>query len=254
MSAHYSAGNFTPTDIAPQIWLEASVTTNVTESAGAVSQWSDTSGNAIHATGTGSEKPSYGASFKKNGLQELEFAADCLEFAGAASDFTFMHDGTKWIFVVVGAFGSSSGIFGNANGALTGQYFWNSGSTLQQVMTNNTTNVTSWNPAHANSGMTNSATVHHVISLLCDPGNGTAANRTKIKVDRVAQQTGNGATGTAATADSASTMGLGTFRYSAANHNQMTGRMGEVIIIKGAAATEANRDALHAYLQAKWAL
>lgn len=53
-----------PTDLgAPlEIWFDAADSSSVTESSGAVSQWSDKSGNARHATqATGANKPDYSA-------------------------------------------------------------------------------------------------------------------------------------------------------------------------------------------------
>ena len=56
------AATWTPGEIATQLWLDAGDAASVTESGGSVSQWSDLSGNANHATqGTASAQPTYTA-------------------------------------------------------------------------------------------------------------------------------------------------------------------------------------------------
>ena len=51
---------FSPLDLSPVLWFDASDASTITQSAGAVSQWDDKSGNALHATqGTGSNQPTF---------------------------------------------------------------------------------------------------------------------------------------------------------------------------------------------------
>ncbi len=65
---------FVPTDIAGcQLWLDASDTATITETAGAVSSWADKSTNAYAATqGTGAQQPTTGTR-SQNGLNVLDF-------------------------------------------------------------------------------------------------------------------------------------------------------------------------------------
>jgi hypothetical protein len=57
-----SAEPWTPSNLTTYAWYDASDTNTITESAGAVSQWDDKSGNNRHVTqGTGSKQPTTGA-------------------------------------------------------------------------------------------------------------------------------------------------------------------------------------------------
>jgi len=65
--------NFTPLSLQPDLWLDASDTTTITSSSGAVSQWNDKSGNARHMTqSTGINQPITGTR-TVNGLNGIDF-------------------------------------------------------------------------------------------------------------------------------------------------------------------------------------
>ncbi len=52
------SATFSPLDLSPALWLDASDAATITQVANAVSQWNDKSGNARHATqGTGANQP-----------------------------------------------------------------------------------------------------------------------------------------------------------------------------------------------------
>ena len=64
---------FSPLDLSPTLWVDASDETTITESGGAVSQWDDKSGNGYHLTqATGTSQPTTG-SRTINGLNALDF-------------------------------------------------------------------------------------------------------------------------------------------------------------------------------------
>jgi hypothetical protein len=66
---------FTPLDLSPALWLDASDATTITSSGSPakVSQWNDKSGNGYNvAQGTGANQPTTGAT-TKNGLNVLDF-------------------------------------------------------------------------------------------------------------------------------------------------------------------------------------
>jgi hypothetical protein len=66
-------GFWTPEQTTTAAWYDASDTNTITESGGAVSQWSDKSGNSNHATqGTGTNQPTTN-SRTMNGLNTLDF-------------------------------------------------------------------------------------------------------------------------------------------------------------------------------------
>jgi hypothetical protein len=65
--------NFTPLSLSPAVWYDASDTTTITASLGAVSQWDDKSGNGRHLTqATGISQPTTG-SVTRNNLNVISF-------------------------------------------------------------------------------------------------------------------------------------------------------------------------------------
>jgi len=64
---------FSPLDLSPVLWLDASDTSTITESGGAVSQWDDKSGNGYDvAQGTAARQPKSGTA-TLNGLNTIEY-------------------------------------------------------------------------------------------------------------------------------------------------------------------------------------
>jgi hypothetical protein len=91
---------FNPADLSPALWLDASDTSTITESSGAVSQWNDKSGNGRNVTqATGVRQPSTGTA-TINSLNVLAFdGGDILQRA----TFTMT---TRTVFVVAEATGA----------------------------------------------------------------------------------------------------------------------------------------------------
>jgi hypothetical protein len=71
--------SFSPLDLSPALWLDASDTATITASLGSVSQWDDKSGNGRNVTqGTAAAQPTTGSA-TQNGLNALSFdGADAL--------------------------------------------------------------------------------------------------------------------------------------------------------------------------------
>lgn len=64
---------FSPLDLTPRLWLDASDASTITSSSGNVSQWDDKSGNGYHVTqATGTAQPKTGT-VTRNGLNVLDF-------------------------------------------------------------------------------------------------------------------------------------------------------------------------------------
>jgi len=64
---------FSPLDLSPALWLDASDTATITQAAGAVSQWNDKSGNGRHVTqGSASLQPTTNTR-TMNGLNVIDF-------------------------------------------------------------------------------------------------------------------------------------------------------------------------------------
>lgn len=70
-----ATSHFTVHELSPALWLDASDLSTITQSGGAVSQWSDKSGNGRHATQTtGSAQPATGIA-TMNGRNVLSFSS-----------------------------------------------------------------------------------------------------------------------------------------------------------------------------------
>lgn len=81
---------FSPLDLSPALWLDASDTATITASSGSVSQWDDKSGNGRHVSqATAANQPTTGVD-TLNGLNVLSFAFDSLVSASfqVAQPFT----------------------------------------------------------------------------------------------------------------------------------------------------------------------
>lgn len=76
------AGPFSPGDLSPFVWYDATAADSIIHAAGSVSQWEDLSGNARHLTqGDGSRQPTTGTA-TMNGLNAIDF--DGTSFMSAA--------------------------------------------------------------------------------------------------------------------------------------------------------------------------
>jgi len=86
---------WTPSQISTDLWLDADDEATITESAGAVSQWDDKSGNNNHVSqSVGSLQPGTGSN-TMNGLNTIAFNSDLLKLdSGSKSAFKYLHDGT----------------------------------------------------------------------------------------------------------------------------------------------------------------
>jgi hypothetical protein len=78
VSTNIGSAPFSPLDLSPVLWLDASDTSTITEVGGAVSQWDDKSGNGNNVTqGTAAAQPTSGTR-TLNGLNVLDFTDDLL--------------------------------------------------------------------------------------------------------------------------------------------------------------------------------
>lgn len=101
---------FSPLDLSPALWLDASDTATITQVANAVSQWNDKSGNARHATqGTGSNQPITGSSI--NGRNAIDFDGSNDRLIVPAAILTGTGNLTWFFLVKPDGFGSNNQIF-----------------------------------------------------------------------------------------------------------------------------------------------
>ena len=241
--------------MSPALWLDASDAGSVTIATG-VSQINDKSGNGRHFTqGTGAAQPAY-LSANKNGLNVLSFdGVDDTLMGAAASDFTFLHDGTNYLIAAVWDPGTAGvrGMIGNQNGgdaAGLALYQSSANNVLVRVTSPLTGNCIS---ATYTGGMQNST--WNLNTFLVDPDNGTAGSRNSSFLNGGTASATNAST--TATNSTAATRKLAIGSLSAAGSvygNGCNGRIAELIIVSGANATEGNRTILRDHLNAKWAV
>lgn len=250
---------WTPADISPDLWLDASDTTTITESGGAVSQWNNkgTRGNFTQATGA--VQPTTGAT-TLNGLNVLDFAGDYLT-ATDTNEWKFLSDGTDHLFGIVAKFGTTANpntvylFFGNSQTdtpAVGSAFFWDDRSSISR---NNALNVfysagVSGSPSiESINNDTVTANTFTIVSAVLDPDNGTAANRVALYINAGSAISNNTKTQTVSTANPTYALQVG-----AAGNNllPMTGSIAEIVVASGANATETNRAKLRDYLNTKW--
>jgi len=101
MAAGAPAPLFAPTNISNlKLWLDASDTASLTQVGGAVSQWSDKSGNGNHATqGTGVRQPMTGTR-TINGLNGLDFDGSNDQMVNSAGLIGGMSNTPLTLFIV----------------------------------------------------------------------------------------------------------------------------------------------------------
>lgn len=236
---------FSPADLSPELWLDASDTATITSSSGSVSQWNDKSSNGRNVTqGTGGAQPTTG-SFTQNGLNVLSFDGGDSLAASTASHWTFLHNGSSYLFAgvfKVDSLGTTRALWANMQGTGTSvgtAFFLQSTNEFRHQVTNGSAVVVS------NTAGT-LTTSYHVVSLLADPDNATAADRSSFSVDGGTASANN--TSTASPSSSAVLFRVGIRGTTV----PFLGKIGELIFVSGANATETNRVLLRDYLNAKW--
>lgn len=253
--------NFDPSSLnGLELWLDASDSSTITATGSPlkVSQWNDKSGNARHVTqATGTAQPSSGVN-TQNGLNVLTFdGGDWLQVA-TASDFTVLHNGTNYIIAgVVQYTNTFNGMWmGNTQNNNGERGFW-----LYRTSTNNLShlvdNGNAVNTTVTNNGNMGIGTVVNVITLLADPDNSTAAERSSLYRNNGSAQKNNVGTTAPSTLAPTARLAIGAAASTSVGGNAsfgMTGRIAEVVIVAGSDATETNRLKLLNYLNAKWAV
>lgn len=263
----YTVGSFTPAAITTQGWWDASDSSTITLTSSKVSQWNDKSGNARHATQSTAGNRPVVATAVQNGKDALSFyddgTADWLS-AGTTSTWKFLHDGTAKNIVIYawqpfktdpGSTSATALATGNVTSGPVGVNFryTTSTSTLGDsfylYMPNNSATSDLY-PITFRNRIANSPfrTAPLIYSAIYDP-NAAVAQRGNTYVNSVYTNGTNLSTGTASTANSSMEMRIGSNISSQA---PCRGYIMEIIIVSGAAATEANRLRLQGYLNQKW--
>lgn len=214
-------GSFDPLSLSPRHWIDASDTSSITSSGGAVSQWNDKSGNGKHLTqGTGSLQPTTGAN-TINGLNVITY--DATRYVGATS-VTMGTTLSIFLVVKVDSGNGSNAQFINYYGSNPCLYL-SSGNWAAYGQSSGIT-----------SGTTADTTVAHVLSAEFNGASST------LRLDGSQIATG--------TLDNMGGSGVGTLDVTGHSGQGAICKIGELLIYPLLSST--NRNAVEAYLRSKW--
>lgn len=240
---------FSPLDLAPALWLDAADTSTITESGGAVSQWSDKSGNGRHVTqATAANQPTTGSA-TQNGRNVLSFDGGDRLVASTAATWTFLHDGTDHAIWIVSRRPSSVAAAGliattDAGGSRLGLFVIQTDTLYQHLLYGQLNVVT------VNNNPTVSTANWQVGQIIADPDNATAANRSRIRVNAGAEQTASTATGGVSGTAPNHAITIGSY---GGGGNPLTGDIAEVVIVPSVPST-AQIASMRSYLADKWGI
>jgi hypothetical protein len=256
-------------------WYDAADAASVTLDTGRVSQWSDKSGNARHATNStsGSTQPSY-TTAARNGLNVVRFVAASvqrLSVPSSTATFKFLHDGTPCWWIAVNTFGtvsnpateyvlfqttpssSSSGIsmayddsYGGANDAASLTTYRASSGTYSASTLN--AGGTAFSSSYQNILTPNTLLA---IDCLLDVSSATAANRILLAVNGGTAIGANVRTNAPSTANASGNMIFGAYLSGATFSSPLQGDICELMFFSQQ-PTAAARDLIRRYLGAKW--
>jgi large repetitive protein len=242
------------------VWLDAADASTVTiGSSPGASAWTDKSANAfVWSQGTAAKQPQYNTR-TQNGKALFDFDGgfgDKRAFTANAanSNFKFTTDGDSSFFIAMlsdqspapgvmmtnNAFGSPGNGFFNGY-ATSGRLTWDLyfGSAGQQAVGNGFSQPTS------------SVSTFLIGSILTDPANGTAANRSFIRWNMGTVYNQNTSTGGPSASDPSSNLTIGGSAGAPSNGDYFDGTIGEIIMYNYK-LSDANRDATVSYLMSKW--
>jgi hypothetical protein len=255
----FGAAPFSPLSLSPVAWFDASDSATITASGSPlkVSQWNNKGSLGNITQATGSAQPTTGAT-TQNGLNVLDFDGGDHLLVGTANDWKFLHDGTNYIIAAVVRYTNTSNgmLLGNVQGNINER-----GIFLYRVSTNTLSHYvqtgSGYTSAVDNGASLSLGTTAAVVTILADPGNGTAADRSAVARNAGSVVKNNIQTATPSASDPTQPLAIGAARTTSGGGSAgfgMIGWIAELIIVSGANATEANRTALRDYLNTKWAV
>ena len=244
--------DFSPAMLFPDIWLDASDASTITASSGSVSQWDNKGTGSNFVQATSADQPITGVT-TLNGLNVIDFDADELQHNGNLGEFKFMHDGTKYFFVVVIDYNSSDTssqyVFqSNASSSTVGvQYYIDNRNGDNQFEFSVSNGSTGNQPIFVQQDGFYSAGFD-IVSAIVDPNAATADRIDYFKNDTDGTETNTRST-TPSTANPDYKLIIG---GSSGLISDIS--VAELIVVSGANATEENRQAVVDYLNAKWSV
>jgi hypothetical protein len=236
------------------LWLDASDTSTITSSSGAVSNWLDKSTNAYNfAQSTSTYKPTTGTrTINSKNVIDFDGTNDFLESTAASSVWKYLHNtATTWFVVGILDNSSANVWFGDQAGSTSriGVYAYNTGTTFlaacdrgvsaSGVYSGATTDTYSTSPVY--------------VTYKSDPTNATAANRIKIAKNAGSFQGSNTATAAASSSDPENTMFLGTLYDTGTYGPFLNGVIGEIIFYPSLLSA-GDITSVQGYLAAKWGI
>jgi len=252
------AGGFPLPDVTPDLWLDAADSSTITESGGSVSQW-DNKGTLENFTqATSADQPTTGVS-TLNGLNVIDFSDEFFE-TSQKSQWKFLHDGTTHFVAIVAKFGNSNdpgvqylvyGTGGNSSNNIGNNLKFDDRSPDNNLFLYFLANGSGERSVSLEENNFFSANTFLVNSILLDPDNPTAASRGTYFLNNTQGVDVNTETTSVSSSDPTFSFQLGS---SGDGINNLTGSIGEIIIVSGADATEENRQAVVDYLNDKWSI
>jgi hypothetical protein len=248
------SGNLTPTSPVAgyKVWLDASDTGTISQSGGAVSQWTDKSVNAYAFTqATAAYKPTTGAN-TQNGKNVLTYATnDTLLNTAAASTWKFLHTSPSTIFMAMKQNVAADDAFFLSDYAGSSA---NTGAAIYQENPGNFVHIVTRGVPGSfvvsnKSGASTIGTAFTYFTIIGDPSNATAANRSDIRLKQGTAIKNNAQTNAVGTNDPAQSLRVGD--YDTAGNEGIDGTVGEILIYE---SILSSGDILknQQYLAAKW--
>jgi hypothetical protein len=248
------SGNLTPTSPVAgyKVWLDAADTSTITQSGGAVSQWTDKSANAYTFTqATAANKPSTGVD-TQNGKNVLTYGTnDTLLSTAAASTWTFLHSTANTVFIALkqttsavdayflSDYGGSSGNIGYT------AYQENPSNLVHQA----TRGVPGSYVLVNKTGASTLGTAFTYVTVIGDPANATVANRSDVRLKQGSAIKNNVQSGAVNTSAPFQSLRIGD--YDTGGNESMNGTMGEILIYDSILSA-GNILLNQKYLAAKW--
>jgi hypothetical protein len=247
---------FSPLNLSPILWLDASDTSTITESGGAVSQWNDKSGNGYNVTqATGTDQPTTGTR-TQNGLNVLDFdgSNDQLRSGNVVTQITTSKALTQ--FVVVKSDRTNAASEGIVGAQRSGNFDYQSG-WLQERRTTflalsigvgASGGVSSYNAAR----FSDSSTSPMIYVLQISAGAGSKSAHVNATAKTLTTFDGTMATSSFLSSGSGNhTINIG--NRGTITNNAFDGWIGEVLLYDSS-LSDADRESVTDYLIDKWGI
>jgi roadblock/LC7 domain-containing protein len=236
-----------------KVWLDASDTSTITSSSGAVSKWTDKSANAYtFSQGTAAYKPTTGVD-TQNGKNVLTFASnDALVCDQAKSNFRFLYYTTYSVFIVAKYDSAATNIIYSSNAGSSsniGVIFYTTSSDGLQHQGTRGVSASFIYQNISSSSVTSTAFTYY--SLYGDSASGTSADRSKVQVKQGSVISNNTAYGAVTNTDASDFLRIGD--YVNAGGAGIAGKIAEILIYD-TELSAANVLKNQQYLADKWSI